>query len=291
MTTSPRNTTKRWVVHRVGEHWRWRLRKLDRLRWITKARIIRSERLPILGNLRYVLFDPELESYTYSVANVEGMLATIAGATGIPAAELSRYVTEAASDIERGSELSHRLRRRFSVKRRPQLANRLGWYVLVRALRPALAVETGIYHGLGSVVLLHALDRNADEGAPGNLISFDTSADAGWLVDRTKYKDWQHVVGFTHETLHGSLGGQRVGALFQDSDHSEEVQRLEFGAALANPEPVLLLVDASGGQTLVLEQLARERGGTYRKVVLGASDHWYQRGVLAFAVFSSGTSA
>jgi predicted O-methyltransferase YrrM len=251
------------------------------------VRILRAERLRIARNLRYVLFDPELESYTYTVANVEGMLVSIAEVTGVPVEELARYAAEAAPGGELASELRRRLRWRFDVKRRPQLANRLGWYVLVRALRPALTVETGIYHGLGSVVLLHALERNAREGAPGELISFDTSARAGWLVDRTRYRDWRHVVGATRDTLEASLAGRPIGALFQDSDHSEETQRIEFGAALANPEPVLLLVDCSAGQTQVLEQLSRERGGTYRQVPLGASDHWYYRGMLAFAVFGS----
>jgi hypothetical protein len=137
------------------------------------------------------------------------------------------------------------------------------------------------------VVLLHALARNAAEGAPGELVSFDTSPDAGWMVDRDRYRNWRHIVGSTRDTLVGGLAGRPVGALFQDSDHSEEVQRIEFGAALANPEPVLLLVDASGGQTQVLEQLSREFGAAYRRVRLGASDHWYQRGALAFAVFRS----
>lgn len=279
---------KRWLRPRIGERWRWRLRKLDRLRWITKARIIRAERLPVMGNLRYVLFDPELESYTYTVANVDGMLAAINAVTGVPLEDLSRYVAETGPGGELAAELRRRVRWRFDAKRSPQLANRLGWYVLTRALRPALAVETGIYHGLGSVVLLHALARNADEGAPGELLSFDTSPDAGWLVDRDRYKNWRHIVGSTRDTLDAGLAGRPVGALFQDSDHSEEVQRVEFGAALANSEPVLLLVDASGGQTPVLEQLSQERGGGYRQVSLGSTDHWYQRGVLAFAVFRSG---
>ena len=78
--------------------------------------------------------------------------------------------------------------------------------------------------------------------------------------------------------------------MFQDSDHSVAVQELEFGTALAHPEPTLLLVDASGGQSPVLEQFSRERGGDYRRVRLGASDHWYQRGELTFALFRTARS-
>ena len=94
-----------------------------------------------------------------------------------------------------------------------------------------------------------------------------------------------HVVGLTDETLQPALASRRVGALFHDSDHSERVQRHDFEAALANPEPVLALVDGSGGQVPTLEQLAREHRGIYRHVRLGASDHWYQRGELCFAIF------
>jgi Methyltransferase domain len=260
---------------------------LDRLRWFAKARNIRRAGLSVRRNLSYVLFDPEVESYTYTVANVAGLLATISEVTGVPEDELRRYAAEVGADSELQRQIERRVRRRFDVKRRPQLANRLGWYVLIRALRPALAVETGIYHGLGSLVLLHALERNATDGSPGELMSFDSSPDAGWIVDHARYPSWRHVVGTTDTTLERSLAGRRVGALFQDSDHSEAVQRLEFEAALANPEPVLLLVDASGGQTPVLEQLSRERGGVYRHVRLGASDHWYQRGALTFALFRS----
>ncbi|MGO9889678.1 MAG: hypothetical protein ACLP0L_17450, partial [Solirubrobacteraceae bacterium] len=57
------------------------------------------------------------------------------------------------------------------------------------------------------------------------------------------------------------------------------------GAALVNAAPTLLLVDASGRQTPVLEQLSRKHRADYRCVKLGAVDHWYQRGALAFAVF------
>jgi methyltransferase family protein len=279
---------RRWLKRQVGEQWRWRIHRLSRLRWITKAQLIRREGLSIRRHLRFVLFDPEVESYTYRVANMEGMLAAIGEVTGAPLSALSCYVLEADQDPELGGRLAERMRWRFSVKRRPQLGNRLGWYVLIRALRPEVAVETGIYNGLGSLTLLRALERNRAEGTPGELISFDLAEAAGWLVDESHRSHWQRVLGSTADTLESALRGRRVGALFQDSDHSDETQRLEFGAALASAAPTLLLVDASGGQSPVLERLSRNVGADYRCVRLGAADHWYQRGALAFAVLRSG---
>jgi hypothetical protein len=276
---------KGWLKERLGERWRRRIHALSRLRWITKTRIIQAEGLPVRDHLRYILLDPEVESYTYRVANIDGMLTTIAEATGTPVEELRHYVAEADTDPELRDNLTRRLRWRFDVKHRPELANRLGWYVLVRALRPRLVVETGVYHGFGSLTLLRALERNAADGSPGELVSFDISEEAGSFVDRRRYPGWRHVVGETTEILRGSLDGRQIGAVFQDSNHSVAVQELEFGVALASPEPTLLLVDGSCGESPVLEQLTRERGGDYRRVRLGAADHWYQRGALTFSLF------
>ena len=276
---------KRWLKALMGEDWRRRVHRLSRLRWLTKARIIQAEDLAVREHLRYILLDPEVESYTYRVANIAGVLETVSDATGAAIEQLRQYVVEADTDPELRENLTRRLRLRFDVKRRPELANRLGWYVLIRALRPRLIVETGIYNGFGSLTLLRALERNAADGTPGELISFDASELAGSFVEPRRYPGWRHVVGFTTDVLEATLAGRQIGALFQDSDHSAAVQALEFGAALTNPEPTLLLVDASGGQSPVLEQLSQQRGGDYRQVRLGAADHWYQRGELTFALF------
>jgi hypothetical protein len=58
----------------------------------------------------------------------------------------------------------------------------VAWYAVVRALKPQLIVETGIKQGLGSLVLLAALERNAGEGGSGRLISFDIDPFSGWVV-------------------------------------------------------------------------------------------------------------
>ena len=129
------------------------------------------------------------------------MLAAINEVTGVPLDTLSGYVSEADQDPELGERLARRLRWRFDVKRRPQLGNRLGWYVLIRALRPELVVETGIYNGLGSLTLLRALEHNRTEGAPGRLVSFDRSETAGWLVDERNGQHWERVLGATADTL------------------------------------------------------------------------------------------
>jgi predicted O-methyltransferase YrrM len=44
-----------------------------------------------------------------------------------------------------------------------EFGRRLGWYILVRSQKPRIIVETGVDHGVGSLVLTSALLRNKSE--------------------------------------------------------------------------------------------------------------------------------
>ena len=128
---------KHWLQGRLSARWVSRVRRLGRLRWITKYRLLHDANVPIRPHLAYIVWDPEVESFSYHLANVADMLATIAEATGVPLSDVEGFAREAQSDPELGDRLAHRLRWRFDVKRRPGLGHRLGWYVLLRALRRA----------------------------------------------------------------------------------------------------------------------------------------------------------
>jgi len=294
MSDDARRPSIGWVKHslkqHVGERWRWRIHRLSRLRWITKYRHLRHEGVSVRRHLGYLLLDPEVESFTYRVENVQDMLAAIAEVTGLPLSTLERFAREAETDPELGDRLARRLRWRFDVKHRQLLGHRLGWYVLVRAVRPPLVCETGIYHGLGSLAILRALEANGAEGAPGELLSFDVSPDAGSIVDRSRHPTWRPVVGSTRDTLERAVMGRRVAALFQDTPHTDENQSFEFGVAFRHSAPELLLVDSSGGISPTLQRLSHERDGTYRCVDLVAADHWYTPAALAFALFRTGAA-
>ena len=84
------------------------------------------------------------------------------------------------------------------------------------------------------------------------------------------------------------MNGRPVGALFHDTEHTEAIQRFEFGVALRRPDSPLVLVDSSGAATPTLECMTAEHGGVYRQVPIRAADHWYTPPPFAFAVFGAG---
>ena len=68
--------------------------------------------------------------------------------------------------------------------------------------------------------------------------------------------NWERVVGTTDTCLEPAVAGDRIGLFLQDTPHTEDNQRSEFGVALRNADSTIVLVDSSGGYCPVLQQLA-----------------------------------
>jgi hypothetical protein len=274
----------------LGPEWQVRIHRLSRLRWITKYELMRTyaTEVSLRHRLGYVLFDPETESFSYDVENRAELIEGLSAALGCSPSEVLAYAAEVDRDPELNALLSRHVRRRFDVKHRLPLGHRLAWYVMARALKPELIVETGIYDGLGSLALLRALERNRREGSPGELISIDSNPHAGSVVRDELRGSWHRVTGLTRERLLPAIGERRVGMLFQDTAHTDENQRFEFMAALSHSADCLLLLDGSGGLSGTLQTVAAEQGGVYHRVPVHSRNHIYPGLDVAFAVFRPG---
>lgn len=243
------------------------VRRLNRLRWMTKADVLRYSGVGLRDvrwpHVRYLLWDPEVESHTYDVANVEEMADFLAQLLDHDADEVNRYLREGVDDPEFTERWRRRYGLRFDLKSRLMLANRLLWWGLVRTAKPEVCVECGSYSGLGSLVLLRALERNAEEGSPGRLISIDADPTAGWVVPQRLRAGWTTITGTTSDVLEDALDGVEVSLLIHDTPHTRENAEIEFSTALRHAGEHLILLDSSGGQTGVLQSLSRASGGRY----------------------------
>jgi Methyltransferase domain len=244
---------------------RRRLGRLSRLRWLRKARIARSygaslrrEPRTVLG---FVLLDPEVDTFTYDLANEHELVNVTARALGATPKRVAGLFDEAREDPIMDVELRRRVRRRFDYKRRVRFGRRYAWYAIARELKPAVVVETGIKDGLGSVLLLRALEHNAAEGAPGRLISFDLYPDKGWLVPDALRARWQPVFEPTRDALAPALRGLEVGMLVHDSDPDSAAY--EYRTALEHAAPRLALVAGTAHHSDALRELCGQRGVPY----------------------------
>jgi hypothetical protein len=287
--------TKARLKEAVGPQWQARARALSRFRWFAKYRLMRRTgarlRDDFWRNLAYVLWDPELESHTYDVGNLEELADFLAAELDADRDRVLGYLHEPEGDPVFNEEWARRMRFRFDVKHRAQLANRLIWWGVVRTLRPELVVECGIFNGVGSLVLLRALERNRAEGSAGELVSIDSDPTMGWAVPEALEEHWTTVEGFTSEVLEETIAGREVGMLIHDTPHTYENQTLEFSAALRHPGERLVLIDSSGGQTPALEEICASEGGRYRYFRERPRDHFYPGNGSGIGFFERGAGS
>jgi hypothetical protein len=219
-------------------------RRLNRVRYLRKLRILRFYDRPIWWNLGYVLGDCEVDNFTYELENEDELARWLAATFSVDLATVHGLLIEARSNQAIYGRLREATGRRWSTKTEPPLGRRLGWYVIVRLLKPRTIVETGIRDGLGSLVLLAALERNER----GRLISTDIDSTAGWIVgahprwDRRILNDPAELAGlisddvdlFLHDSLHTVehetfelelAARQTTATLVSDNAHCSDVLR------------------------------------------------------------------
>lgn len=261
----------------LPESARRRARHLGRLRFLTKARVARRYGLPPGRALRYVLADPEVDSFSYRIANVDELAATLAGVLDRPEDEIRGYLVEAREDPVLSDALKQPWRHWLWAKRHPHPKgyHEACWAVL-RATRPAVAVETGILDGLGSTVMLAALERNAREGAEGELISFDVMPGAGQMVPASLRRRWTTVWADAGAAIDEVIGERRIGFISSDSLRDPAQIRREVEAAHRHRAAPLVAMTTWGrlGHDWPAERIVRFRERP--------ADHFY--GGVTFAI-------
>ena len=199
--------------------------------------------------IRYLLFDREIDNFTYDITNRDELAAFLAGVLERDVGLMRHYIDELDTDRELRKAIEGALAWRPGRNRTMPYGRRLGWYAVVRATKPRLAVETGVHDGLGSAVILRALARNADEGSEGVLLSFDIRSDVAWLVPPWLRSRYELRISDALATLGEAVAERRVDFFVHDSDHRYEHETGEFEAVLrlASPGAVLISDNAHAG--------------------------------------------
>jgi Methyltransferase domain len=264
-------------------------RKLTRIRWLAKWRMLRAYGVPVRGQLRYLLWDPEIDNFTYEIANTDELVDFLAGELGEDRERVERVVREPSEDAEFAAAIRRRTRWRPWSKRVPGFGRRLGWYAVTRLRRPGLVVETGIHDGLGSALILRALELNAREGAEGRLISFDPRPETGWLVPEEVRGRWDDRHITSREGFDALADG--VDFFVHDSDHTYEVEHFEFDfiRRVASPDAVLLSDNAHA--TSALRDVAADAGRPYAFWPERPRDHWYPGAGIGLVTLQAGRSS
>ncbi|MFL6153809.1 MAG: class I SAM-dependent methyltransferase, partial [Ornithinibacter sp.] len=159
--------------------------------------------------------------------------------------------------------------RRGLADRTVRFGRRVGWYALVRSLRPEHIVETGTDKGLGSVVLAAALLRNGT----GRLTTLDVNEESGYLVTGRYGAVVDRVVGDSVHELSGMT--DKVDLFLHDSLHTFEYETAEFGAVEPLLRPGAVVLSDNAHDSDALSTWAEATGRTFSFFDERPAGHWY----------------
>lgn len=273
---APWHATARELAQRIGIE----PRSLRRFRWLHKARSVRRSGHQLRRHWRFVLASPEPDNYTYRITNEPELAAWAAGVARCDEASARTLVQEPSRD----AELAERLRTATAnhwlwTKRSPPFGKRLGWYALARALRPRRVIEIGAHDGLGSMLLLRALELNERDGFPGTLVSFDVNPSAGWLVG--EHPLWQLRIQSSDEGLpEVASAAAPVDMLIYDGWHTFEAEYADLRMAADHLSAEGVLVSDDAQVTRALARLSEELGFAYSEFQEVPVDHFYPGAML-----------
>ncbi len=230
---------------------------------------------------QFVLASPEPDNYTFQIENEGELAAWVAGVARCDEAAARALVQEPSHD----DELARRLRSATAehwlwTKPAPPFGKRLGWYALARALRPRRVIEIGAHDGLGSLLLLRALELNDREGFSGTLVSFDVNPAAGWLVG--EHPLWKLRIQSSDQGLPAVISPtEPVDMLVYDGWHTFEAEYADLRVAAENLSSGGVLVSDDAQVTRALARLCEERGFAYSEFQEVPVDHFYPGAMLA----------
>ena len=152
-------------------------------------------------------------------------------------------------------------------------ARRIGWYALVRILKPKILVETGVSHGVGACVLASALEHNKIEGFIGYYYGLDIDPEAGALFKGRFENVGEIIYGDSISTLINFKN--EIDVFINDSDHSFDYEYNEYLTIAEKLSDRALII---GDNSHTSDRLAKFSMRLNRKFIFfkeEPKDHWY----------------
>jgi predicted O-methyltransferase YrrM len=230
---------------------------------------------------KWIFASREESNFTYDLTegNLLYLAHILAIATGTDPADAARYIEELRTDQMLADYLLEHMRSsefRSVSDERIGYSRRVGWYALVRLLKPRVVIETGVDKGLGAAVLCAALRRNIAEGHPGKYYGTDIVPTAGWLL-KPPYSDiGQILVGDSIESLNALT--EEVDLFINDSDHSADYEAREYETILPKMSPRGVILGDNSHVTPKLAEFSLRHGRAFAFFKEEPLHHWYPGG-------------
>lgn len=216
----------------------------------------------------------ELTNFTYDLTPLNRLHLAwfVSGVTGESVERILGYFAELEGNRTLACHIEQavrRSRRRFVSDAVPRYGRRLGWYALVRALRPLHVLETGCDKGLGTLVLASALRANGC----GRVTTIDVNPNAGILFAGHESNLIDFQVGSSVEVI--QRGSAVVDFFIHDSLHTRSHELAEFRAVESRLSASGLVLSDNAHASTALPCWAAETSRQFCFFGEKPANHWY----------------
>jgi len=241
---------------------------------------------PIKEAFIWLFHSKEYTNFTYELDNVNKLyLASfVSQVTGAKLDKIEGYIKELECDNDLRSHINKIIlssSSKWSADPEARYGRRLGWYALVRAVKPKIIVETGTDKGLGSCVFATALMKNSEEGFPGFLYSTDINTDAGILFQEPYNSFGKILFGDSIESL--KTLNEVIDVFIHDSNHSSEYEMMEYKTISNKLSDKALILSDNAHVSSKLWEFARNTKRDFLFFQEKPKNHWYPGGGIGFA--------
>jgi hypothetical protein len=233
--------------------------------------------LKYLQIFKWVFNSKEDSNFTYSLnkSNIEYLAHCISIVTGCEFETSMIYLNEPMLN----SELINHIKEKIKIDandvtdNRIEFGRRLGWYALVRVLKPKVIIETGVDKGLGSVLLCSAIKLNQEEGYLGKYIGTDINSNAGFFLDGV-YKNFG-VILYGDSIISLKKIDEEIDFFINDSDHSASYEEEEYETIKCKLSKASIILADNAHLTDKLSKFSIKNKRKFMFFKEQPENHWY----------------
>ena len=226
--------------------------------------------------VKWIFKDTEDSNFYYKLddRNKLHLVSVMTYVTGLKNQEIQSYLNEIEEDVNLKHEIENFLKDAdYGKDIVVEFGRRIGWYILVRSQKPRIIVETGVDHGVGSLVLTSALLRNKGEGFSGFYYGTDINKDSGKLL-RGKYAEFGKILfGDSITTL--SKFEEKIDLFINDSDHSADYESKEYEVVAPKLSRNAIILGDNSHATNALYDFSLKTGRNFLFFKEMPTNHWY----------------
>ena len=253
-----------------------------------RSRIASSHYYSTLSSLvKWLFYSNEYTNLTYNLeqVNTHYLASLIALVIKSDHATILAYMDEAEGDAELKQHIQDAIAASpftSATDRAVRFGRRLGWYAIVRAMKPEVVIETGVDKGLGACLLSAALMRNYEEGHDGRYFGTDINPNAGYFLSG-KYAEYGRVLyGDSIETLRSF--DLKVDLFINDSDHSAGYEEKEYEIIAPKLSDCAIVLGDNSHVTDKLLEFSLKHGRQFVFFAEKPADHWYPGGGIGISI-------